>query len=617
MIDWQQFHFLRPGWFLLLLPLAWLAWRLLRTRAMGRGWAAVCDPALLPHVLVTRADAGQRRRVWPLLLAGLIAIVALAGPAWTRLPQPVFSSTRALVIALDLSLSMNATDVAPSRVERARFKIADLLRLRRDGQTALLVYAGEAFTVAPLTDDAGTLLSQLPALTPAIMPVPGNRAAAALVLARDLLRQADLARGDVLLVTDEVEGANAVDTAAALRESGYRVSVLGVGTTEGAPIPRADGSFLEDDTGQIIIAALDAAPLRAVARAGGGVYQSMTVDDRDVGALATVLDSRPADDEARATELQADTWRDAGVWLVLALLPLALLGFRRGLVLSVALLVTPLPRPAAAMEWQDLWLRPDQQGVRALERGDAARAAELLADPRWQGAARYRAGEFEAAAGALDSTDDADSRYNRGNALARLGRYPEAVAAYDEALQRQPDHADARYNRELVQQALAQQQQQQQQQPQPQGKQPDDGQQQQGEQREPGPQQGQQPQGNPGQDSAGQDPPQPDAAGGDGGQDPPAQADAAPEPGAAQAQEREQGQTPPRELQAGQDGSEDGTATDSASREAPVSEDEQAMEQWLRRIPDDPGGLLRRKFQYQHQVRRAQNRTQHGGGKTW
>lgn len=623
MIDWQHFHFLRPAWFGLLLPLAWLAWHLARQRAGSRGWEAVCDPALLPHVLVTRPDAGQRRRLWPALLAGIIAIVALAGPSWSQLPQPVFSSTRALVIALDLSRSMNATDVAPSRIERARFKIADLLRLRRDGQSALLVYAGEAFAVAPLTDDAGTLLSQLPALAPAIMPVPGNRAATALALARDLLRQAGLARGDVLLITDEVEGDEAVSMAASLHGTGYRVSVLGVGTPQGAPIPQPDGSFLEDDSGQIIIAARDDRQLRQVAVAGGGLYRPMTVDDGDLEALAALLDQRPADDETRATELRSDTWRDEGVWLVLVLLPLAALGFRRGLVLAVTLLILPLPRPAAAMEWQDLWLRRDQQGVRALEQGDAARAAELLADPRWQGAARYRAGEFEAAAGALESRPDADSRYNRGNALARLGRYPEALAAYDEVLQQQPDHEDAKFNRELVQQALEQQQPQQQQQggEQQAGDQQDNGQQQDGS-AQPGTE------GDPQQQDAGQDPQQQESiprANGEAGADadqgsPSARADAAREPaqeppeferdGDQAAPAPEPGSAPEEPEQTAQAGA-------AAARETPATEDQQALEQWLRRIPDDPGGLLRRKFHYQHQVRRAQNGAGDSGGKTW
>lgn len=628
MIDWGQFHFLRPAWFLLLVPLAALTWYLARHRAGSRSWEAVCDPALLPHVLVATPGRVERRAIWPVVLAGLLATVALAGPAWKHLPVPVFSSTQALVIVLDLSRSMNATDLAPTRMERARFKIADLLRLRRDGQTALVVYAGEAFTVAPLTDDAGTLLAQLPALAPAIMPVPGNRADTALSLAQDLLVQAGLARGDVLLVTDEVNGDDAVSAATALQGAGYRVSVLGVGTEQGAPIPLADGSFLEDENGQIVIAALDESPLRELARAGGGIYRPIAVDDGDLQALVALLDQRPARDETRTTELQADAWRDEGAWLVLALLPLAALGFRRGLVLAVVLLALPVPRPAQAMEWRDLWLRPDQQGVRALEQGDARRAAELLADPRWQGAARYRAGEYEAAAGALESAPDPDSLYNRGNALARMGRYPEALAAYDAVLKLQPGHGDAKFNRDVVQKEMQQQQQQapqqgndgqqgDQQQQSGEGQQ-SRGESEQGEQPGRDPSEGEQAQGGQSDSEPGQQ--QGAEAGARDGTD---------NDGAVSAEPRAAQDGTPAAEEMQEESTQSGDAVESpgepdaapmaeaGAREAPATEDQQALEQWLRRIPDDPGGLLRRKFQYQYQMRRAGSDARPSGGKTW
>ena len=634
MIDWHQFHFLRPPALALLLSLALLLWYLLRRRGSSRGWESVCDPALLPHVLIGERSAGERRSLWPVALAGVLATLALAGPTWSRLPQPVFSSTQALVIALDLSRSMNATDVAPSRIERARFKIADLLRLRREGQTALVVYAGDAFTVAPLTDDAATLLSQLPALTPAIMPVPGNHAAAALARARELLRQAGLGRGDVLLITDETEGDAAIQAAAALRGDGYRVSVLGVGTDQGAPIPLPDGSFLKDDNGEIVIPALEDAPLRQLASAGSGIYRRLAVDDADIDALTALLDQRPSNAETQATELQADIWRDQGPWLVLALLPLAALAFRRGLVLALILTVLPVPRPAQAMEWTDLWLRADQQGKQALDEGDAASAAELFQDPRWRGAAKYQAGDFKGALEALEKHTDADDLYNRGNALARMGQYQEAVAAYDQSLALRPDHADAKFNRELVRKQL---------QPPPQ----EQSRQQDGDQKDADQQSGGQGAGQ--QDAAGKNQPSAgDPQSGAGESRPAPQSNAGESQGnsksspARGAQDSEGGDTnrteagPPKNADGAETGNQaqdpahmgsaDGDAAPSQtesgsvagqSTESPSNEDQQAMEQWLRRIPDDPGGLLRRKFQYQYQVRRAQAGARTAGDKTW
>ena len=638
MIDWQHFHFLRPAGFALLLPLVLLLWYLLRRRGSSRGWEAVCDPALLPHVLIGELSARDRRSLWPVALAGVLATLALAGPTWSRVPQPVFSSTQALVIALDLSRSMNATDVAPSRIERARFKIADLLRLRREGQTALVVYAGDAFTVAPLTDDAATLLSQLPALTPAIMPMPGNHAAVALERARDLLRQAGLARGDVLLITDESEGEAAIEAAAMLRDEGYRVSVLGVGTEQGAPVPLPDASFLKDDNGEIVIPALEDAPLRQLAASGNGIYQRIAVDDTDVNALGALLDQRPSDAETQATELQADIWRDQGPWLVLALLPLAALAFRRGVVLALVLAVLPLPRPAQALEWTDLWLRADQQGKQALDEGDAARAADLFRDPRWRGAAKYQAGDYQGAIDALEKHSDADDLYNRGNALARMGQFPEAVAAYDQALTLHPDHEDAKFNRELVQKQM---------QPPP----PEQPQQQGGEQGDNNQKSGGQgaqnqdatgeqqsdagesqagagetepsPQSNAGE-SAGDTTPKPASGANDSDTADAGGAGATAPEAAGGAEERNIAEYPAQMNRAEGDATEsepeaqtDEKAIAGQAADSPINEDQQALEQWLRRIPDDPGGLLRRKFQYQYQVRRAQAGAKPSGGKTW
>ncbi len=629
MIDWQLFHFLRPAGFALLLPLAVVLWYLLRRQGYSRGWAAVCDPALLPHVLIGEQSGRQRRTLWPVALAGVLATLALAGPTWSRLPQPVFSSTQALVIVLDLSRSMNATDLAPSRIERARFKIADLLRLRRDGQTALIVYAGDAFTVAPLTDDAATLLSQLPALTPAIMPMPGNHAAVALARARDLLRQSGLGRGDVLLITDESEGEAAVNAAAMLRGEGYRVSALGVGTEQGAPVPLPDGSFLKDDHGEIVIPALDDAPLQQLAAAGDGIYQRIAVDDADINALTALLDQRPSDAETKATELQADIWRDQGPWLVLALLPLAALAFRRGLVLALALMVLPVPRPAEAMEWNDLWLRADQQGKQALDQGDATRAAQLFQDPRWRGAARYKAGDFKGAVDAVEKPSDAEDLYNRGNALARLGQFPEAVAAYDQALSLRPDHEDAKFNRELVQKQL--QPPPQQQSPQQGGSKDDENKGSGGQGAEDQSAAGKDQSGNPESESGREEKEssanaQSDPAAGknDPGNSDPRATGSEPPPAAGGAGQQNDAADQPemnaadRDAAAGQpEQKPDGKPMAAQSTDAPVNEDQQAMEQWLRRIPDDPGGLLRRKFQYQYQVRRAQSGAAPSGGKTW
>jgi Ca-activated chloride channel family protein len=221
-----DFHLIRPLWLLAYLPLGMLLFMMLKHKLRSRKWETFCDKELLPHILIGEKQVSRRKTAMLIFLAGTLVIFALAGPAWQKLPQPVFSTQSALVIALDLSLSMNTADISPSRLERARFKVADILAKRAEGETALIVYAGDAFTVTPLTDDAATIESQLMALTTEIMPAHGNRTELALSRAIDLLRQAGAIKGDILLITDEIELDRTQESAAELSNEGYRLSIL-------------------------------------------------------------------------------------------------------------------------------------------------------------------------------------------------------------------------------------------------------------------------------------------------------------------------------------------------------------------------------------------------------
>ena len=383
------FHLLRPLWLLALAPLALLLWRLARRRLGGGRWTAVCDPALLPHLLL---EGGEARRRWPLAalgLAGLLAVIALAGPVWQRLPQPAFRDRSGLVIVLDLSPAMDAGDLKPSRLERARFKIADLLKARREGQTALVVFAGAPFTVTPLTTDIHTIDSQLGALGTDLMPSAGRRADLALDRAAALLHQGGLRQGDVLLLTAGADLKQAEPAARRLRQAGYRLSVLGVGTPQGAPVPMPGGGFLQGAGGQIALSALAESDLQQLATAGGGIYRTLRSDDADLNALLALFHHRlPVASKDHST-MTLDTWREEGPWLLLPLLLLAPLAFRRG-VLGLILLLLVLPAPARAFDWSGLWTRPDQLASRQLARGEGTPEAGVFRDPAWRAAALYR-----------------------------------------------------------------------------------------------------------------------------------------------------------------------------------------------------------------------------------
>jgi Ca-activated chloride channel family protein len=584
----EQLHFLRPEAFFAFIPLLLFVVLYLTSKASSPSWKAVCDNKLLPYVLTTGSKRSSLLPMLLIILATSVSIIALAGPVWKKLPQPVFREESALVIALDLSQSMHATDIKPSRLERAKLKLLDIIDARKGGQTALIVYAATAFTVTPLTDDDNTIANLVPALEPELMPAQGSNIASALKLSAELLQQAGITRGDVLLVTDGISGSvdSAINT---LTANGHRLSIIGIGTPEGGPVPLS-GGFLTDSSGAIVIPKLDTAGLQRAAVKGGGIYVNMQAGDSDIRKLTGLFESKRVRTETEDTDLMADIWEEEGPWLLLLVLPIVALWPRKGWLLCLPLIVLPLPQPAHALELQSLWLNPDQQAMKAFDAGNAATAAELFRDNEWKAAAHYRAGNYEQANTLLASPESSNDYYNKGNVLAKLGNYKEAINAYDQALNLDPGNEDARYNRELVTKALQQQQQQNGQQQQ----QSDDQQQSQQQQQE----QAQSPQhsGDQQQDDEASNEQQrteqqdqltdikdrQDEESSDEQQENMQQA------------EQQQDTEDEQQLQAQQQDE----AVD--QEDAETVESEQAMEQWLRRIPDDPGGLMRRKFIYQY-----------------
>jgi Ca-activated chloride channel family protein len=576
-----EFHFLRPEW-LWAVPAVIACSILLARRQLGPGsWQNVVDAALAPYVLSRSANRRADYRWWLLGLGGVIGAVAIAGPAWQRVEQPVFRSDQALVIALDLSRSMDAQDIAPSRLMRARLKILDILERRGSGQTALVVYSANAFTVTPLTTDNDTIAALVNSLSTDIMPSRGSYPIAAINKGRQLLEQAGAGVGEILLITDGSSSPATERIARGLKGSGFTLSVLAVGTAEGAPIPRASGGFVTDQSGNIAVPRLEESSLRGLAAAGGGRFSVLSTDDRDLDYLLSgEAGSRQAGDENLAT----DHWREEGPWLVLLLLPIAAMAFRRGYVAIFLLFILPFGNEAQASVWKDIWLTKDQQAQQLLEDGAAEDAAELFENPDWQAVARYRAADYAASAAAFAEQEDARSLYNLGNAMARQGEFESAIDAYEQALELEPDNEDAEYNRDLLKQLQEQQQQQE------------------GDQQESSEQQGEGEQSDSESESEQQS------------EDSNSQSDSQSEEG--DASQRDGQEASEEDLEAMQEELQR-AAEEAAQNEQQMAqqqltpeelealrheqEQQQAMEQWLRRIPNDPGGLLRRKFRYQYQ----------------
>ncbi|GHC00155.1 VWA domain-containing protein [Thermomonas carbonis] len=564
-------HFLRPWWLLALLVLPLIGWWWQRRAQQRNPWRDVVDAHLLPHLL--EASAGQRASAWPRWLApfaAALAIIALAGPGFGKDEQPLWQAQEPLVIALDLSSATLARDLPPTRLAQARAKLATLLRERAGGQVALVAFAGNAFTVAPLTEDAANIALFLDALDPGVMPEDGHRTDRAIEWSQGLMRQAGFARGQILLLTDRADGTD-IAAAAKANAAGYRVSVLGLGTAQGGVFDTPEG------LGQ---ARLDASALQRLASSGGGGYQALSPGDADLRALGVLDPRQDAGTSVRGQKVSR--WRDDGYWLLPVVLLLCLPLFRRGaafaLLLACGMWLPMAPASAQAKQPSagSLWQRADQAEHARMQDGIAA----------------YKRKDYSGAIERFSTVGGAEGQYNLGNALAKAGRYDDAIAAYDRALALQPGLKDAAFNRNLVRLAKRMPKR-----PQDQGESKD------GKGGQPQPQKP----GQPGQ----QDKPQAPPSQGRGEQarkpSPPTSQPAqdAQSQAKADAAQRERMQ---EALQ--QQGKRPGQQPASGERDKPAETAEQrerrlANEAWLQRVPDDPGALLRARFLLEQQRRRG------------
>ncbi len=572
-------HWFRPWWLLLLPLLGWLIWQLWHRQKRAGRWQMILPPAF--HAALLSGGNGRDSKLpWIALgVAWLLTVLALLGPSWERVEQTSQKPADPLVVVLELTPEMLATDSPPTRLEQARRKLFDLLQARSDAQTAIVVYAGSAHTLVPLSDDLATSRNLLDALKPSLMPESGHRADLAVSKALALLKQGALGQGRILLIGSSLDEQERQGIRRALSGQSAQLLMLGVGTAEGAPIAQEDGSFLKDEQGAIRVPQLDSPALSAFLNIVGGEYHPARLDEADLDALGLLNGPRSLRDDGQTVRL--DTWADQGYWLLLPLLLLAACAGRRGWLFCLPLLFC-LPQPSYAFDFEDLWLRPDQQGLHLLKQKRPAEAAQHFDDHQWQGVALYEAGDYSGAAQRFAEGSDARAHYNRGNALAKSGELEAAIDAYEQALERQPDLRPAQTNKALVENLLKQKNT-----PPP---------------AEPDTQPSEQ------QSLPGDEPPPATAP-------PPAvksetQSEAQPAESASEPPPTTPPQPGPNEVP----GSDEEEQTDTVPTLRPSEnnlegEQRQALEQWLGKIPDDPGELLRRKFWYEQQQHQDQENT--------
>ena len=586
---WQVFHFLRPWWFLGLAPVALIVGFYSWHKHHAGNWATIINPELLPFLMQGKAPSdglSTKSLITTLTLAWIICITSLAGPTWEQLPQPVHRQDSALIIVFDLSPSMLAADLAPSRLVRGRYKLIDILKRRTEGVSGLVVYGGDAHTVSPLTEDSNTIVSLVPVLHPGLLPQYGSNIEDAIQVAVNLATSGGYQQADILLISDGVDPSAISEITSIVKDKGeYRLSILGVGTENGAPIPLGSGGFVKDTrSGNVIIPKLNISDLRRLASANKGNYQTISNDDRDIDNLLGAMESLFGD-STQQTDRSFDLWDDQGYLLALLLIPILLLTFRKGAV--VVLLLAPLlfqSNSVEALEWQDLWATGDQQGAEALELDNAERAKSLFTHPQWRGSAAYRAADYKTAAEAFFTDETANGLYNSGNALAKSGDFDSAIGAYERALELEPALEDAIFNRDLLEK-LKQEQEQEEQSQEQQDQESSEQQQE-------------------------QDSEQSDKNGDPSDQEPPEQESEQQDESAIPEEESEEESEKKEQQDSEKKQNESEQQAERQTSELEMSEEEKQeqreIDAMLRRIPDDPGGLLRAKFRYESQQRKQQ-----------
>ncbi len=600
-------EFLRPLW-LLGLPAVFI-FTLLRYKSVKKSRQQSLIAAHLSENLIAAPEPSRSQHfAFPAL--AVIACIALAGPSWRSMPMPLYTLEKAQVLVLDLSYSMYATDLKPNRLSQAKYKAIDLIKEWHEGEKALLAYAGDAFTISPLTTDANAIINHIPHLSPDIMPLRGARADLALERAITLLKNSGYRQGHIVFFSDAIDPQTAEKMIKRLQGTPWVVSILATATEQGAPIKLSDDSLLKNQQGEIVIAQLDKQPLQAITRATQGLYLPLSSSNADIERLSHYFEVKKGQKNSIEQTEQSLFSIDDGYRLAFLLLPLFLLLFRRGVFYMLLFTITlPLSSPEVKAS---IWKNSQQNAFQAYTEQDFATAAELYEKPMAKGSALYKNKQYQQALqqftqAAIDQPGNAAAFYNQGNAYAQLQQFEQAIQAYQQALTINPDFTAARENKKLLedlkqqkQQQQSQQQQNQQQQNQQQQSEQQQNQQQQNQQQQSQQQQSQQQQNQQQQNQQQQNQQQQSQQ--------------------QQSQLQQSQQQQSQQQQSQQQQSQQQQNEQQATREQ-AEQSNQELEElpaWLKNMPDDPSLLLRNKMRLEYQKRtQSQAVEQQSNGDIW
>ncbi|MBE4095395.1 VWA domain-containing protein [Vibrio parahaemolyticus] len=452
-----EFTFLNPYWLLGLIAIPFVL-------LINQKFRAKKSALIAPHLAKMLGKTTQSKpyfTIWG--LAWAIACVALAGPSWQSNTRPSFELSQNRMLVLDMSRSMYASDIKPNRLTQTRYKALDLLPKWKEGATGLIVYAGDAYSLSPLTTDASTLAGIIENLSPELMPFQGSNLPAAIELALSQFSQAGANQGDIVVLADDLDDSELARSLNLVKGKNIRVSVLAIGTANGAPIALPDGSLLKTTQGSTVVAKTHLKNLQTLANKTGGMFVPIQHNNRDVDSIAAYTNNTGNNLAAKQNqEVKTDSRLNGGFWLLpLLLLPTVFL-FRRGVIWVFVAALLPMTWTPGAQA--NPFLNADQKAANLYKQGEYEQAKNLFTDPSWQGAASYQTGDYEAAIKAFSNDPSQTGRYNLANSLAQNGQLEDAAEQYKKLLKENPDFEAAKKNLSVVEEKLKQQQQQQQQQ---------------------------------------------------------------------------------------------------------------------------------------------------------
>lgn len=563
--DWL--HFNRPIW-LLLIPIIWLLASLLTWQRSDKVLKSAVAAHLLPYL--TQSKHHNSAQKWLGLISVSLLVIGLSGISFSQAETELYSPQQKTIFIVDQSLSMYATDVRPNRLTREKQIVRDILNGSLEGDMALIAYAGDAYVVSPFTQDRETLTHFLVALDPLIMPLYGSNLADALAQAKQLITPEDAPFTSFIVLTDDLNNQDA-EYMAQVTQANISLEIISIGTAEGAPIQLPDGQTVSHQG----FTAIPKVPLERISQAADASNAHYYSHQLSTAEVAQIGHHARTAQQAAKSQFSGITWQEQGHWFAFPFVIWLLWQFRGGYILML-LLTFGLPIKEAKATPLDWFKTNDQKAQQAFDQGDWPQAAELFQEPRWKAASAYANEAYDSTVEQLQPlASSAADFYNLGNALALQQDLQGASKAYQEALSRQPDLKAAQENLDYVQQLLDEQAQQQQNSPNTQDAQ-----------------------------SSNQDSEQDQSS-------------------ASQSDDSKTNKIPQKqdnnsEKRDNQKDSETSDSNRSEQAERSQLEEQQALEQWLRQIQDDPGTLLQRKLWYLHQERRNENRfNQEEGRQPW